>query len=68
MASGLAFLESTGTQNFRTKTGKVLGTRACQSLSNYFQNMPDFTERIFNVSREQWQVGLAFLEPFIPLC
>lgn len=60
--------KSTGVQNFRTKTGKVLGTRACQSPSNYFQNMPDFTERIFNVSQGQWQVGLALLELFIPLC
>ena len=54
MASVLAFLESTGAQNFRTKTGKVLGARACQSTSNYFQNMPDFAERIFNVSQGQW--------------
>ena len=43
-------------------------SRACRSPSNYFQNMPDFTERIFNVSQGQWQVGLALLELFIPLC
>jgi len=50
MASGLAFLESTGAQNFRTKTGKVLGLglaghlvtifKTCQILQKEFSMFP----------------------------